>query len=109
MLDSTSGKSFRRGINSAGTTFEINWMGLNGGPLPIWLKHERHNQLEANEMSLIGLLATARVCRSLRSIAWMSALILLAVLTYPVLADDVLPTEPLLRLNTDLHTAIINR
>ena len=60
-------------------------------------------------MSLIGLVAGARFCRSLRSVALMSALILLAVLTYPVLADDVLPTEPLLRLNTDLHTAIIRR
>src|SRR6476646_10595645 len=50
----------------------------------------------------------AGVCRSLRSVALMSALILLAVLTYPVLADDVLPTEPLLRLNTDRHTAVIN-
>ena len=82
-------------------------MGLNGGPLPIWLKHERDNQLEANEMSLIGLLAGARVCRSLRSVALMSTLILLAVLTYPVLAEDILPTEPLLRLNTDRHTDAI--
>ena len=60
-------------------------------------------------MSLIGLVAGARVCRSLRSVALMSALILLAVLTYPVLAEDILPTEPLLRLNTDRHTAAITR
>jgi WD40 repeat protein len=57
--------------------------------------------------SLIGLAASAGVCRSLRSVLWMSTLILMA-LTYPVLADDTLPAEPLLRLNTDRHTAIIN-
>src|SRR5690349_2387974 len=59
--------------------------------------------------SLIGLAASARVCRSLGPVGWMGTLILLAVLTYPVLAEDILPTEPLLRLNTDRHTAAIFR
>jgi hypothetical protein len=39
----------------------------------------------------------------------MSAFILVAFLTYPVLAEDILPTEPLLQLNTDRHTAPIYR
>ena len=48
-------------------------------------------------------------CRSLRSFARMSTLILMAFLTYPVLAEDMLSTEPLLQLNTDRHTASIAR
>jgi WD40 repeat protein len=66
-------------------------------------------QFEADQMSLINKALTAHVCRSLRSVAWMSALLLTAFLTHPVLAEGKLPTEPLLRLNTDRHTAGINR
>src|SRR5947209_4759668 len=63
----------------------------------------------ADEMSLTKQTARAGVCRSLRCTAWMSALILMAFLPYPVLAEDILPTEPLLRLNTDRHTVGIKR
>jgi hypothetical protein len=44
-------------------------------------------QFEADQMSLINKALTAHVCRSLRSVAWMSALLLTAFLTHPVLAD----------------------
>jgi hypothetical protein len=60
-------------------------------------------------MSLIKQASSALVCRSLRSVASMSTLILLAVLTYPAFAEDILPTGPLLRFNTDWHTAAIRR
>ena len=47
--------------------------------------------------------------RSLRSVGLTAAILLVTFFTHPVLAQDGLPTEPLLRLNTDRHTARIMR
>src|SRR5689334_413068 len=46
---------------------------------------------------------------SLRSVGLTAAILLVTFFTHPVLAEDGLPTEPLLRLNTDRHTAQIWR
>ena len=47
--------------------------------------------------------------RSLRSVGLTVAMLLVTFFTHPVFAQDSLATEPLLRLNTDRHTAPIWR
>jgi WD40 repeat protein len=44
-----------------------------------------------------------------RSVGLTAAMLLVTFFTHPVLAQDSLQTEPLLRLNTDRHTALIRR